>query len=72
MRILSNLEYNHKQYCICKLRADYANVYMMLVDRAECGSTSFWIHVREYWLRKVAYWKSLGNSGYLQREYEEA
>ncbi|MBR3073604.1 hypothetical protein [Fibrobacter sp.] len=72
MQLLTNLEYNHKQYCICKLRADYANVYMMLVDRTEYGSTSFWIRVHEYWLRKAAYWKSLGIRGYLQREYEEA
>lgn len=72
MQLLSNLEYNQLQYSICKLRADYANVYMMFVDRTECGSTLFWIHVRDYWLRKAAYWKSLGDKGYLLREYQEA
>ena len=72
MQILSNLEYNQKQYCICKLRADYANVYMMLVDRTEYGSTSYWIRVREYWLRKAAYWKSLGCRGFLLEDYQEA
>lgn len=61
MHLITNYEYNRRQYILCKLRADYAYVTMILIDRTEFGKTSFWLKSRDYWERKAQYWKSLGN-----------